>query len=281
MRPPFINWTSAGGLHPKVEQDCRVILARLHTILLHMTSELATPLTSKSCSEEQNSFESTLPRVTLSILMLRSFLTPLWIANDPKKMTEQYKWPIYLRTQLRLDLQDFIKTFLFCNDENERWQGSFCTSSFWSNFLWVCLRKQRFAFGSNVLELFFQMTAVTLVWFFPFPPKCQKIFSQTMAHSYLVYNCGAGIASASCISGANILSFWVYELAKPTCLSQIIAKIQCRVKLSLENPEFGGQTPLTKHNGVCSGNVNIQHVRCTTPFVLPGNAWTTIFFKAR
>lgn len=42
---------------------------------------------------------------------------------------------------------------------------------------------------------------------FPFPLKCQNIFIQTMVHSYLVYNCGAGTASTFCIAGANILSF--------------------------------------------------------------------------
>lgn len=102
---------------------------------------------------------------------------------------------------------------------------------------------------------------------FPFPLKCQNIFIRTMVHSYLVYNCGAGTASTFCIAGANILSFWVYKMAKPAWLSQIITKIYCGVKFSLENSEFGGQTLLTKHNEVCLGNANIKHVRCMASFV--------------
>lgn len=58
--------------------------------------------------------------------------------------------------------------------------------------------------------------------FFPSPLKYQKIFIQRMVHSYLVYNCGA---TAFCISGTNTLSFWVYKLTKPACLSWIITKI--------------------------------------------------------
>lgn len=143
-----------------------------------------------------------------------------------QKRRQQYKWLIYLRPQSRFARlhKAFFSSFAMMKMRGDNVPSTllhfgvvFSESAEEAEpYIWKYWLRTLFPNDSSDVEYNI----------FPFPLKHQKILIQTMVHSCLVHNCGTGTAStAFSIAGTNILSFWVYKLAKPAYLSCIITKI--------------------------------------------------------